>query len=102
MTHQAHEADFMNEHPTSAGVIEAGWRQFQLTMPELSASTTSMLRFVFFSGAHHYRTTIKKMFNLEDGDARYQLLLDLATELHAWERREQTAHILLRRESDGQ
>jgi hypothetical protein len=93
MTHQAHEAD----HPNSAGVIEAGWRQLQLTMPELPASTASMLRFVFFSGAHHYRTTIKKMFNLEDGDARYQMLLDLATELSAWERHEQTAGPLLRR-----
>lgn len=68
--------------------IEAGWQALLGTMPDLSDEATAILRFVFFAGARHYRTTIRTLFELEDGDERYQTLLDIATEITKWEREE--------------
>jgi hypothetical protein len=86
--------------------IEAGWQALLATLGSanpanqrttLSDEAAAILRFVFFAGARHYREMIKALFELEDGDERYQTLLDIATEIAKWENDEEAFPASLRK-----
>jgi hypothetical protein len=81
----------------SGGIIEAGWQELLGKLPEMTPQTTEALRSLFFAGAHHYRTMVKTLFELEDGDERFQLFVAIANEIQRWEREDAAPEALLRR-----